>query len=65
MAKKFYNCFSMNQMKYLLTHGQKPIHEKIHDGTGRTFWVFDKTNQLDALLKMWSNKGKINKLVAM
>ena len=52
-------------MKYLLAHGEKPIHEKIHDGTGRTFWIFKKTNQPDVLLKMWSNRGKYKELVAI
>jgi len=62
--KNNYNCFSYNQMKFLLTQGQKPIHVMMHQETGNTFWIFKKSDELDKLLKNWSTKGKRYELVS-
>lgn len=51
---RYYNCFSLNQMKFLLNNGQVPIGIKTHTRTKNTFWIFEKNNDLDKLLTQWT-----------
>lgn len=50
-----YNCFSYNQMKFLLENGQVPIHCMAHSETKRTFWIFEQNVDLSGLLNTWTN----------
>ena len=58
MNRKYYDCFSIGQMKFLRGNGVKPIRTRIHHESKNTIWVFVKDEKLDALLTKWTNKGK-------
>lgn len=55
---KFYDCYSYNLMKFLSSNFFVPVKISKHYRTHRTIWVFEKTPELDALLKEWSSKKK-------
>lgn len=57
--KKNYNCFSIKQMQFLLANGEVPIHCMAHSETKRTFWIFERTEQLNTLLDAWTNKTNL------
>ena len=54
MNGKIYNCFSVKQMKFLLSNNQVPIHCMAHSGTSKTFWVFERNAELSELLDVWT-----------
>lgn len=54
MKKGNYNCFSYNQMIFLVKAGIEPIHEMKHKDTEKTFWVFKNTQVLGIMLRKWS-----------
>lgn len=59
MKASNYNCFSYKQKTYLSVNGVEPIHEKVHDGTKRTFWIYERNVSLDTLLNNWTNKSNL------
>lgn len=59
MRKGNYNCFSYKLKEYLFVNGLHPIHEMIHSKTNRTFWIYERSNELDILLNNWTNKSNL------
>lgn len=57
--KKMYRCFSRNLKEFLEDKGEEVRIKAINENDGRTFWGFDRTNNLDLLLTEWSNKRPI------
>lgn len=53
---KYYNCFSIGQMKYLRENGMEPIRASIHHSTKNTKWVFLMNENLSMLLKEWTSR---------
>lgn len=51
----FYRCFSLNQMRWLKACGQSYLYTKQHKDTGRTYFVYQETEELSELLTMWTN----------
>ncbi|MFP3357610.1 hypothetical protein R0K17_09560 [Planococcus sp. SIMBA_143] len=64
--KKYYECYSYNQMKFLSENGEHPIKVSIHNKTKRTFWIYKiiDNDNLSKLLKEWS-MGKSYHLIAV
>lgn len=57
--RKYYNCYSINQMKFLQFNGLQPYKKMKHDGTGKDFWIYVRNEKLNLLLNEWSsNKAK-------
>lgn len=56
---KNYNCFSYNQMKFLMSNNIKPIHVMIHSETKRTFWIFEQSAELSILLLKWTENKNV------
>lgn len=52
--KKYYNCFSLTQLKYIKSNGIKPINVMIHSKTKRTFWIFKIDDALSEVLTNWT-----------
>jgi len=66
MNRKYYDCFSIDQMKYLRENGVEPTRARIHHESKNTIWVFIRNEKLDALLTKWSARGKRkNDLIAV
>lgn len=59
MRKKYYDCYSIGQMKFLRNNGIEPIKVRIHHASGNTIWVFSKNHELDKLLTKWTNRRKL------
>lgn len=57
MSEKDYNCFSYNQMTFLVEGGSKPVHVMMHSKTKRTFWIFKRTELLHTLLEEWTSRA--------
>lgn len=62
MKKKYYNCFSYNQMIYLRGKGVMPIAVKMHYKTSKSFWIFVMTEELDKFLVEWSKRTNNRKV---
>ena len=54
VEKKYYECFSYKQYKYLIAMGFTPERSDIHKTTGKRFWVYRITAKLQVALKAWS-----------
>lgn len=63
MTEKDYNCFSYNQMTFLVEGGSKPVHVMMHSKTKRTFWIFKRNELLNTLLDKWmEGSNKLNSI---
>jgi hypothetical protein len=52
---KFYSCYSINQLRFIKAHGIKPVSKGVNKNTGKTFWVFEVTDELSNVLTTWTN----------
>lgn len=55
---KFYSCYSINMLRFIKAHSIKPVSKGVNGNTGKTFWVFETTDELSAVLKTWSSNKK-------
>lgn len=53
----FYKCFSINQHRFLKINGLKAVSKGVHPN-GKTFWIYEVTDELSRLLTLWSNNKK-------
>ncbi|MFD2681193.1 hypothetical protein [Bacillus seohaeanensis] len=54
-----YNCFSYYQKEFLVANGLTPLREMVHSKTGKTFWIFSRSEEkLSELLVKWTNNRK-------
>lgn len=54
---KYYDCFSIGQMKYIRENGVEPFRVRMHHATKNTIWVFEMNEELGRILKTWADKG--------
>lgn len=60
MKIEYYNCFSYNQMKFLVANGQEVINTMIHSKSRNPFWIFERSDELHGLLKEFSSRRNKN-----
>lgn len=65
MNRKYYDCYSLNLLRFLRENGIEPIRAKTHHKTRNTIWVFLKNEELDTLLTKWSNRRNYHDLQAI
>lgn len=51
---RFYQCYSINMLRFIKAHNIKHISKFINKDTGKTAWVFEITDELDKVLTKWS-----------
>jgi hypothetical protein len=56
MNKIFYQCFSENQKRFLVSKGHRILLKAIHIDTKKIFWCFLICEELELHLKEWSKK---------
>ena len=50
---KYYYCYSYPQKEFLKQNGQKYITSATNETTGKRFWLFEGTDELNKLLQEW------------
>lgn len=55
----FYNCYSYNQMKFIMSNNINPVDVTLHSETGKTYWIFNNTEELSKVLYIWTSRGKV------
>jgi hypothetical protein len=50
--KTFFQCFSINFHRFLKANGLYSMSKGIHQN-GKTFWVYERTENFEKLLKIW------------
>lgn len=50
----YFKCFSPNLYRYLKQNGFYYITKNVHEKTGRTYFEFSKTDELDKALKQFT-----------
>jgi len=64
MNRKYYDCFSIQQMIFLKSNKLTPERTAIHYKTKKTIWIFERNQELDRLLTEWTrNKHKQSAVV--
>ncbi|MBU3142233.1 hypothetical protein [Clostridium sp. CF012] len=51
---QYYNCYSINMLRFIKANFVYPISKADNPNTGRTAWIFIKTKELDIALTQWS-----------
>ena len=51
--EKYFYCYSRPLKDFLVENGVQFIMHSIHDKTGKKFWVFISSEQLNGLLDKW------------
>ena len=57
---KFYSCYSINMLRFIKAHSIRPVSKGVNHNTGKTFWVFELTDELSVVLTKWTNNKKVN-----
>lgn len=57
-SRKYYDCFSIGQMKYIRENGIEPFRVRMHHTTKNTIWVFEMNEELGELLNEWTVRGR-------
>ena len=52
---KKYKCYSPNLKKFLLDKGFKYLWVDVSKSSGKTFWMFELTDELSQVLTEWTN----------
>jgi hypothetical protein len=50
--KTFFQCFSINFHRFLKANGLHSMSKGVHKN-GRTFWVYERTENFEKCLKIW------------
>lgn len=45
-------------LRFIKAHSIKPVSKGINPNTGKTFWVFEMTEELSQVLTTWTNNKK-------
>lgn len=56
---KYYKLFSINMLRFIKAHGIRPVSKGLHPN-GKTFWIFEITDELSKVLTTWTN-NKVTK----
>lgn len=51
--EKYFYCYSRPLKEFLVEHNVDFIMHSVHDKTGKKFWVFTSSEQLNKLLDIW------------
>lgn len=51
--EKYFYCYSRPLKEFLVEHDIDFIMHSVHDKTGKKFWVFASSKQLNELLDVW------------
>lgn len=51
---KYYKLYSIPLKRFISVHGIKPLSKGVNKETGKTFWVYEVTPELEELLKTWT-----------
>ena len=57
----YYKSFSINMNRFIKAHGIHPMSKSIHQDTGKTYWIYEMTNELSTILNQWSANKFQNK----
>lgn len=52
IKKMFFQCFSINFHRFLKANGLRSMSKGVHQN-GKTFWVYERTENFEKLLKIW------------
>ena len=47
--------------RFIKAHGIHPMSKSIHQDTGKTYWIYEMTNELSTILNQWSANKFQNK----
>jgi len=51
--RNYYYCYSFRQYHFLLAFNQKCLKSDVHPKTHKRFWVFQKSETLDRIIKTY------------
>ena len=51
--EKYFYCYSRPLKEFLIVNGMQFVMHSVHDKTGKKFWVFSSSEQLNMLLDQW------------
>lgn len=54
MESSFFYCYSGRLMYFLKCHGLKYIFSSKHRSTGKIYYAFPKSKELDDLIQLWN-----------
>ncbi len=58
-TKKYYfPCFSINLYRFMKANGMKYMSKGTHDN-GKIFWVYERNERFEELLKIWGETKPI------
>jgi hypothetical protein len=60
VTNKYFFCYSINLFRHIRDSGIQYISKGINPSTGRSFWLFERTDELNDKLTEW--KYKLNKI---
>ena len=50
---KYYYCYSYPQKEFLKKNGLEYITAAVNQSTGKRYWLFEGTRELNRLLQIW------------
>lgn len=59
--KTFFQCFSINFHRFLKANGLRSMSKGTHQN-GKTFWVYERTEGFEKLLKIWHDTSPKNQV---
>ena len=62
IKKTFFQCFSINFHRFLKANGLHSMSKGTH-ANGKTFWVYERTENFEKLLKIWHDTKPVDKTV--
>ena len=52
IKKMFFQCFSINFHRFLKANSLRAMNKGLHSN-GKTFWVYERTEEFERALKAW------------
>jgi hypothetical protein len=59
VKKMFFQCFSINFHRFLKANGLRAMSKGVHQN-GKTFWVYERTDNFEKILKIWHDTKPIS-----
>lgn len=48
-----FTCYDINQKRFFEKNGEKNLIHGLHPKTYKSFWVYERTEKLNTLIKEW------------
>jgi hypothetical protein len=55
---KFFNCYSINLLRFIKTHNVRYLSKFVNKNTNKTAWIFELNDELANILTTWTEISK-------